>query len=174
MAMERGGLGIRNMKKVNLAIMAKLGWRFLTNKKDLWVCVLQGKYVKGNMEIHKLIRKQHSSNAWQSIVGSNVLRKGMKARVSNGKDTLFWRDSWLGDIPLLDIALKDLTLEESYTMVWHYWNEPNGWNLDSLYGKLPPHILAKLRSILVRANEEGKDNFCWGLFNDGRFSLKST
>ena len=45
--------------------------------------------------------------------------------------------------------------------------------MDSLYGKLPPHILSELGSILVIANEEGKDGFCWGLSNDGRFSLKS-
>ena len=76
MAKEKGGLGLRNMKNVNLAFMEKLGWRFLTDKKDLWVRVLQGKYENRNVEIHKLIRKQHSSNAWQGIVaGSNVLRK---------------------------------------------------------------------------------------------------
>ena len=40
MAKEKGGLGIRNMKNVNLAFMAKLGWRFLTDKKiSLGRCV---------------------------------------------------------------------------------------------------------------------------------------
>ena len=35
MAKEKGGLSIRSMKNVNLDFMEKLGWRFLTNKKDL-------------------------------------------------------------------------------------------------------------------------------------------
>ena len=45
--------------------------------------------------------------------------------------------------------------------------------MDALDGMLPPHILDKLGTILVRPNEERHDGTCWGLSNDGKFSLKS-
>ena len=61
---ENGGLGIQSMRNINIAFMATLGWRLITETKDLWAHVLLGKYVKGNVEIQKLIRKQISSNSW--------------------------------------------------------------------------------------------------------------
>ena len=108
-AKENGGLCIRSMRNINIAFMAKLGWGLITKTKDLWASVLQGKYVKGKVEIQKLMRKQISLNAWQGIViGADVIQKGKRSRILNGKNTLFWRDIWVGDLPLIDLAIKDL------------------------------------------------------------------
>lgn len=41
-----GGLGLRSMKDLNLALIAKLGWRFLNEKDGLWSKVLLSKYVR--------------------------------------------------------------------------------------------------------------------------------
>jgi hypothetical protein len=40
-----GGLGLRKMKDVNLAFLAKLGWKLLTGADSLWVSQLSGKYL---------------------------------------------------------------------------------------------------------------------------------
>ena len=40
-----GGLGIRRMKDVNLALISKLGWKLLTGSDSLWVSQLSGKYL---------------------------------------------------------------------------------------------------------------------------------
>ena len=48
---EIGGLGIRSTRNINIAFMAKLGWRLITVTKDLWAHVLQGKYVEGKVKI---------------------------------------------------------------------------------------------------------------------------
>ena len=79
----------------------------------------------------------------------------------------------MGDLPLIDLTLKDLGPMDSLKTVSHYWNDATGWKMDALDGMLPPHILDKLGTILVRPNEEGHDGTCWGLSNDGKFSLKS-
>ena len=82
---EYGGLGIRSMRNMNIAFVAKLGWLLITAKNELWASILQTKYVRGKVEIDKLKRKQRTSNAWHGIVaGSDVIRKGIKARVLNG------------------------------------------------------------------------------------------
>ena len=54
---EYGGLGIRNMRSMNIAFMAKLGWWLLTAKNELWVSILQTKYVRGKVKIAKMKRK---------------------------------------------------------------------------------------------------------------------
>jgi hypothetical protein len=41
-----GGLGIRDMKSTNLALIAKLGWNILNNSDNIWVQLLQKKYIR--------------------------------------------------------------------------------------------------------------------------------
>jgi hypothetical protein len=41
-----GGLGFKRMHEFNLALVAKLGWKLLTNSDCLWVNQLQKKYIK--------------------------------------------------------------------------------------------------------------------------------
>jgi hypothetical protein len=40
-----GGLGLRKMKEVNLALISKLGWKLLTNFDSMWVAQLHCKYL---------------------------------------------------------------------------------------------------------------------------------
>ena len=75
---------------MNLVFMAKLGWRLLTKQNDLWAQLMHSKYIKGKVAPNKISKKKKSSKAWQGIVAaSNLLKKGIKARVYNGKDSLF-------------------------------------------------------------------------------------
>jgi hypothetical protein len=45
---DLGGLGIRKMREVNLALLAKLGWKLLCNTDSMWVAQLRGKYLSSN------------------------------------------------------------------------------------------------------------------------------
>ena len=49
-----------------------------------------------------------------------MIRKGIRARVLNGNETVFWRENWLGDRPLLNLTLKELRSKDSYKMVRDY------------------------------------------------------
>ena len=51
---EIGGLGVRGMRNMNLAFMAKLGWRLLTKPNDLWAKVLHFKYIRGKVALEKI------------------------------------------------------------------------------------------------------------------------
>ena len=74
---------------MNLALMAKIGWRILTKKKSLWSKVVAKKYIKGTMEISKFTRKQNASNIWKGITAAgNLLSKGTRRKVYNGQGTL--------------------------------------------------------------------------------------
>ena len=51
---------------------------------------LANKYVKGEMDLSKHIRKQNCSNAWKGMVSAaNLLRKGERTQVQNGRHTLY-------------------------------------------------------------------------------------
>jgi hypothetical protein len=42
---DLGGLGLRKIREVNLALISKLGWKLLNNSKSLWVSQLHCKYL---------------------------------------------------------------------------------------------------------------------------------
>ena len=115
---------------------------------DFWVKILLSKYVKLSV----------TSNAWRGVtVATHLLKMGLTSRIFNGKDTLFWRDKWLGDLPLLN----------------DYWMPQVGWRWSSLRRMLPSKLLSKISNVILRQDDEGKDDICWGLTSSSCFSIHS-
>ena len=82
---------------------------------------MHAKYVKGDIGISKMVNKRAASNAWQGMVASqNIVKQGTRTRVYNGAKTFFWRDTWLGDTPLIDLACINIPLVDSYELVQNY------------------------------------------------------
>ena len=48
---------------MNLALMAKLGWRLISEGDILWAHILVSKYVRGAINLDKITKKNGSSNA---------------------------------------------------------------------------------------------------------------
>ena len=83
------------MHNMNLALMAKLGWKLILESDSLWARILASKYVRGDINLDKLTKKNGSSNAWRSISSTtNLLKRGERIIVCNGLNTLFLRDSF--------------------------------------------------------------------------------
>ncbi|XP_074304974.1 uncharacterized protein LOC141639890 [Silene latifolia] len=79
---DNGGLGLRSMRQVNTAFMAKLGWRLLSEPNALWARVLHHKYCKGRCDVDTLKPKPLSSNVWNEIVESFIaLKSGLSASI---------------------------------------------------------------------------------------------
>ena len=126
---DQGGLGIKTLHGMNLAFMAKIGWRLITDKGSLWSQVIAGKYMRGEANITKLTKKIGTSNLWKGVTeAAHILSTGLRRKVYNGEDTLFWRDTWLGEGPLINMALHPLPLDESFKTVKDYWTSNSNWN----------------------------------------------
>ena len=91
-------------------------------KESLWAKVLTNKYIRREVHLTKLIKKPHASNAWRGIDTSDpLLLKGVGIRIQKGHNTLFWRESWSVDTPLIQLALQDIPLHISYLRIKDYW-----------------------------------------------------
>ena len=83
----KGGMGFRNLQAFNLALLAKQGWRLLTNQNSLVAKIFKAKYFP-NGDILKAKLRSNLSYAWRSIYNSlEVIRRGTR-----------WRDwKWQND-----------------------------------------------------------------------------
>ena len=85
---QEGGLGIKKMRDLNMALMAKLGWRLITDTDKLWAKVMHEEYGKGGTRISKLVNKRATSNAQRGmVVSQHILKQGTRTRVYNRRKT---------------------------------------------------------------------------------------
>lgn len=132
-----GGLGLRNLTQMNSAFMMKLCWRLLEEQGSLWTKVLKDKYMHSANRSNRIKAKKGASNAWQGISKiAGTLERGRKEVARNEKNTLFWKDRWLMEEPLLNGLTKDITRKEEMRRVHEYWIKRRGSNWHELEGLL--------------------------------------
>lgn len=109
---EVGGLGVRDVCRVNLSLLAKWRWRLLQDNEALLRNVLVERYgVKMGELLEDIVDlwPRNASRWWKDLV---VLSKGAGAgadwfneevvrSVGNGSSTSFWRVAWRGDVPFM-------------------------------------------------------------------------
>lgn len=91
----RGGMGFRDIKHFNVAMLGKQGWRLMTNPESLCARVIKGKYYP-NGDFLSATKKRNSSHTWRAIlVGKEALQGGLMRRIGNGESTNIWHYRWI-------------------------------------------------------------------------------
>ncbi|CAN1149113.1 Putative ribonuclease H protein At1g65750 [Linum perenne] len=88
---DRGGLGLRKTKELNLAYMMKLAFLFFKSPNDLWVQVLQQKYFRDGA--NGLVPKNSSrvSPLRRAIKrATHVMEHGLRMGLCDGNSKNFW------------------------------------------------------------------------------------
>ena len=92
---SQGGMGFRNLHAFNLAMLAKQAWRLFTRPDSLISRIYKARYFPFSDVINAQLGC-NPSYAWRSIHSSlEVIRKGIRWRVGNGKTIHIWEDKWL-------------------------------------------------------------------------------
>uniref|UniRef100_A0A803PV05 Reverse transcriptase domain-containing protein n=1 Tax=Cannabis sativa TaxID=3483 RepID=A0A803PV05_CANSA len=90
-----GGLGFQKTKEMNIAFLAKWGWKILNGCQSLCCKILEAKYLKGK-DFLSCNYKDSDSLFWKNIVKANtIMRKWACKVVANGRDICIWRDPWI-------------------------------------------------------------------------------
>jgi hypothetical protein len=125
-----GGLGMRSMKDVNLALISKLGWKLLTGSESIWASQLTGKYVQAGSFLSP---SSHSAISWlwKGIQKSKpILSLGACHRIHRSTTLSVWNSSWIpilpffspNPLPMSKTSFPDLKVSDLFTF--------NGsWNL---------------------------------------------
>jgi hypothetical protein len=90
-----GGMGFRELRKFNDALLGKQVWRLLQDPSSQFHRVFKAKFFP-NGSILDAKTRTRGSYAWQSILKArDIILKGAVWRVGNGKSINIWNQRWL-------------------------------------------------------------------------------
>ena len=109
---DERGLGLQIAKGRNIALLAKVNWRFHTENKALWAKVLRMKYCNPQRLNLTNASKLPSSRTWKGMLrGEETFKKGIKWLSGFQSKLDFWNDKWTSFGPLRSIIQGPLSRE---------------------------------------------------------------
>ncbi|GAU38652.1 hypothetical protein TSUD_276920 [Trifolium subterraneum] len=188
---DKGGLGVRDIRLVNISLLSKWRWRLLLPGRSLWKDVLVSIY--GDQILHRVDWSSFSipykaSNWWKDICSlenvveaKNWLAESISRRVGDGSSTSFWATRWIGEAPLAVVfprlfslsnqqgaTVKDLCEQRGGTRTWNFsWRR----NLFQWEEGIVTR-LQELVDLVILSREE--DRWWWRPDPDGEFSVNSS
>ena len=90
-----GGMGFRDLRLVNQALLARQAWRLVFFPESLCARVLKAKYFP-NGNLLDTVAAGDASPSWRGVeFGLTLLKQGVVYRVGDGQSIRIWRDNWL-------------------------------------------------------------------------------
>ncbi|XP_062014412.1 uncharacterized protein LOC133730929 [Rosa rugosa] len=88
-------MGFKNIYAYNLAMLAKQGWRLVSNPQSLIAQLYKARYFP-HCSFWEAELGDSPSFSWRSILsGRHVLAAGVKWRIGDGVQVNIWRDKWV-------------------------------------------------------------------------------
>jgi ribonuclease HI len=167
-----GGMGFRDLGAFNEALLAKQGWRIMTEPMSLMASVLKAKYFP---KTHFLKAKQghRPSYAWHCILKASwVLKKGCRWLVGNGSSINIWEDQWIHQ----QVDSKTWTTKPNNTNLTHVKDllnpQTNSWNTTIINQVFFPSE-ANIINQIPTSNTKSDDVISWQGTKEGNYTVKS-
>lgn len=167
-----GGMGFRDFKSFNIALLAKQGWRLITNPNAYWARMMKAIYFP-NSSFLKATRGGRPSWAWASLLqGRELLNKGVGWQIHHGRDVKFWDDAWVPYAPNFRMPLNRPDENDHRRMADFLNQSTKDWDLQQLKESLPIQEAEKVAAIPI-AKGRSKDKIIWHHEKKGIYSVKS-
>ncbi|GKU94281.1 hypothetical protein SLEP1_g7800 [Rubroshorea leprosula] len=188
---EEGGLGVRDLRKFNLALMGKWWGRLAENGEGMWKKIIGAKYGKGGGHWQDWIKESREVGSawWRDVCGINAmdgesigwLKEGFRVKIGEGNTVSFWWDKWRGEESLANMFPRLYLLATDKTKTCsEMGNRTNGlweWNLSwrrSLFEWEKEEAMELQNSIQnVQLSQGCMDSWEWIHNKDGQYSTKS-
>ncbi|XP_012849884.1 PREDICTED: uncharacterized protein LOC105969657 [Erythranthe guttata] len=169
----KGGMGFRDLKSFNLAMITKQVWRIFTSPNMLLSRVISAKYYPQGSLFNATLGYCPSStwrNIWKTIP---YLRQGLQRLIGNSRDTSLWADPWLkegGSLCLFTKRPMGVVFPDRVSDIID--DSSNSWNMDLLNEFIWPVDIERISAVPL-CNGLADDKWVWHCSKNGRFSVKS-
>ena len=116
---KEGGMGFRDLYSFNLAMLSKQAWRLIHDTNSLFYKVYKARYFP-NSSVMMAVVGSNPSFVWRSLLASrDIIFRGSKWRVGNGRTTGVFTHKWLTHKPrpwteaALDMRVCELIDEDT-------------------------------------------------------------
>lgn len=184
-----GGLNVGSILNKNISLLFKWVWRLLHDSDALWQKVIRSKYGYSSSFTAQDLVIPAGSGPWRFICSSIIkhpiacdfLKSKIRKVVGNGRNSLFWMDTWVGVVPLkkyfprlFSIAANPhASVASCGSWIQGRWE----WNLEWIRNLRPRDLLewSNLQSLLEKVciSRVSEDSLIWTPHKLGIFSVKS-
>ncbi|CAJ2637040.1 unnamed protein product [Trifolium pratense] len=183
---EYGGLGVRQLREFNIALLGKWCWRMLVDREGLWFRVLVARYGLEGGSLRA--GGQRGSVWWRELVriregvgepGGSWFSEHVSRRVGDGSDTLFWTDPWLDGISLRERfgRLFELAVTKSHSVAEMFalgWGADGGaWEWRRRLWAWEEEMLGECQTLLldISLQDQVIDRWHWRLDPDSGYTV---
>ena len=166
-----GGIGFKDMKLFNQALLARQAWRLIQRPNSLCARILKSKYYP-NGELLDTVFASNASPSWLGIEHRlELLKAGLVWRIGNGRKVNIQRDQW---IPREE-GLKPAQFIRRYRLRWvnQLMNtDGNGWNselIHQLFYRFDAEAICSIKLPISKA----EDTVAWHFEKSGKFTVGS-
>ena len=121
-----GGLGIPDMRSLNLALLGAWIFRYHLNSNAIWRSIVDFKYKTEDPNM-LCCPTVGVSPFWKGVLWVvQAARMGIKWVIGNGRKVRFWEDIWLGNISLATVYWPLYVINEQQGKTLHeVWDGEN-------------------------------------------------
>lgn len=169
---DAGGIGFRDLKDFNNALLAKKGWRIVNEPECLMARVLRARCFR-NKSFFEVGCLSGSPNAiWHSIwIESEVIRNGSRRRVGDGKDTWVWKSPWLPSPENGLVSIEMNQLVGGFRVLDLILSESRSWDVVNINNLLNDRDRGLILFIKL-SNIVENDGWSWTGDKSGKYSVK--
>jgi hypothetical protein len=173
---EHGGLGIPELRNLNMCLLASWIQRYQDSDGKLWKDIADFKYDTYSPNI-LCSKDRNASPFWKEVMwAAQVAKMGYRWNVGDGKRIRFWEDHWFGSYSLVVQFWDVYTIvnEQGCTLV-EAWD---GSNLRFTFKRTVDRRVMDLWLELVQITEsirfsDEPDALIWKYNSSGRYSVQS-
>lgn len=165
-------MGFRDIRSFNLAMLAKQGWRLLTNHDSLLYRCFKTKYFP-RCTFLEAGDHPNSSFVWKSLIAAqSILRKGCCWRVGSGSSIRVLTDKWLPHHPTNKILAPSNEVEEDWYVAELIDGNNFQWDhsiIDRMFSKFDAEAIYRI----PLSRRYTSDVLVWLHNKNGQYSVRS-
>ena len=185
---ERGGLGIKDVKAFNIALLGKWKWHLLNHHQELWIKVVESKY-GGWRGLEEGDRVASQSIWWRDLkrvvcqtYQGRSIQEGFSWKVGAGHRINFWEDRWISqDVSLAEKypRLYPISLQQHHSISQMGHHTDQGWEWHFTWRRnffdsevdLAVNFLGEVEGKIFQ--QHGEDGWVWTGHPSGIYSAQS-